>query len=154
MKIVVAIIACAVVLGVAEARAADAPPSASPAAASSKAGEEATEKRKVEDHIGQLRRELEITTSEDPQWERVAQTMRENAQDIDRVIDKRDAAIRTGTAIESLNSYADVVQAHAAAVKKLADAFAALYAEMSESQKKIADEVFSHRHHANAYAKR
>jgi hypothetical protein len=73
--------------------------------------------------------------------------MRENATDLDRAIDKRDAAVASATAIDSLSSYADIIQAHANGVKKLESAFSGLYSAMSDDQKKIADEVFSHRGH-------
>jgi hypothetical protein len=73
--------------------------------------------------------------------------MRENAKDLDLAIDKRDAAVASATAIDNLNSYADIAQAHANGVKKLASAFSGLYSVMSDDQKKEADEVFSHRGH-------
>jgi len=114
---------------------------------------DASEDRKVEAHIRQLRRDLQITAAEEPQWDSVAKTMRENAEEVDRAIDKREAAVRNANAVDNLNSYADVVQAHAMAVKRLADTFAPLYAEMSDSQKKRADEIFTHRHHEKTVAK-
>ena len=159
MKIFIAIIGSIFVLGVADAQMTQTTNAASNgsgryrAAASPRSDDEATEARKVEAHINELHNELKITTAEEPQWSSVAKTMRENAEDIDRVIDKREAAIRTATAVENLNSYADVVQAHAAAVKRLADTFSALYSEMSDSQKKMADEIFSHRRHASSAAR-
>ena len=73
--------------------------------------------------------------------------MRENASDLDRAIDKRDATVAGATAIDNLNSYADIAQVHADGVKKLASSFAGLYSAMSNEQKKEADEVFSHRGH-------
>jgi periplasmic protein CpxP/Spy len=101
----------------------------------------------VEQHIVALHAELKITPAEEPQWKGVADTMRENARDLDRAIDKRDAAAASATAIDDLNSYAAVAQAHADNVKKLAIAFSGLYSVMSDHQKKEADEVFSHRDH-------
>ncbi len=123
------------------------------AATTNKPHEEPAEEKTIQEHINQLHQQLHITASEEPQWESVAKTMRENAQNIDRVIDKREAGVKTATAVEDLNSYADVVQAHAAAVKRLADTFSKLYSEMSDSQKKTADEIFSHRHYSKTAAK-
>jgi hypothetical protein len=77
----------------------------------------------------------------------LAETMRENAIDLDRAIDKREANVASATAIDDLNAYADVAQAHANGVKKLASAFSQLYSVMSDDQKKEADEVFSHGSH-------
>ena len=149
MKILIALIASICALDVANAQIAGGLPRGpenTNAAASKKPGEQAAEERRVENHIERLRHDLRITAAEEPQWNTVAETMRENAKDIDWAIDKRDAALRTNTAVENLNAYADVVQAHAVAVKRLADTFAPLYSEMSNSQKKIADVIFSHRH--------
>jgi hypothetical protein len=156
MNILVAMIATVVIVGVADAQMTNAPPNepgGAQATTSRKSGEEASEERNVNDHIKQLHNELHITAAEEPQWSGVAETMRENARAIDRAIDRRDSTINTATAVDNLESYADVVQTHAAAVKRLADIFAPLYSEMSESQKKMADEIFSHRHHARNVAK-
>jgi protein CpxP len=92
-----------------------------------------------------LHAQLKVTPAEEPQWKQVAETMRENARELDRAIDKRDATIASATAIDNLNSYSDIAQVHANGVKKLASAFSGLYAVMSEAQKKEADVVFSHR---------
>jgi len=101
----------------------------------------------VEKHIKELHATLKITPAEEPQWNEVAQTMRENARELDRAIDKRDANVANATAIDDLNAYADITQTHANGVKKLASAFSGLYSAMSEDQKKEANEVFSHRGH-------
>jgi periplasmic protein CpxP/Spy len=108
----------------------------------------------VEHHITELHAKLKITPAEEPQWKEVAETMRENAKDLDLAIDKRVAAISSATAIDDLNSYAEIAQAHANGVKKLAVAFSSLYSAMSDDQKKLADETFSHRDHARKVASR
>ena len=102
----------------------------------------------VERHIAELHAKLNITGAEETQWKEVAETMRENAKDLDLSIDKRVAAGSTASAIDDLNSYAEIAQTHANGVKKLAVAFSSLYSVMSDDQKKQADEVFSHRNHA------
>ncbi|HWX81536.1 MAG TPA: Spy/CpxP family protein refolding chaperone [Steroidobacteraceae bacterium] len=99
----------------------------------------------VEQRIMELHAQLKITPSEEAQWVQVAVTMRENARDLDQVIDKRDATVASATAIDNLYSYADIAHAHANGVRKLAGAFSGLYAVMTESQKKLADVVFNHR---------
>jgi periplasmic protein CpxP/Spy len=101
----------------------------------------------AEKHIKDLRVSLKITPAEESQWNEVAATMRENAKDLDRAIDKRDATVASATAIDNLNSYADIAEVHASGVKKLASAFSGLYSSMSDEQKREADEVFSHRGH-------
>jgi periplasmic protein CpxP/Spy len=101
----------------------------------------------VEKHIKDLRNKLKITAAEESQWTVVAEAMRDNAQNLDRAIDRRDASVTSATAIDNLNSYADIAQVHATNVKKLASAFSGLYSAMSDDQRKEADEVFSHRGH-------
>ncbi len=71
--------------------------------------------------------------------------MRDNAKTMSDLI--RDLAQKTSTmtAIDDLRSYAAVADAHAAGVKQLIPAFEALYATLSDAQKKNADVVFRHR---------
>jgi protein CpxP len=73
--------------------------------------------------------------------------MHDNAIELDKAIDKREAIVNSATAIDNLNAYGDVAQAHADGVKKLAATFSPLYASMSDDQKKMADDVFAHRTH-------
>jgi protein CpxP len=99
----------------------------------------------VERRITDLHSKLKITPAEESQWKEVAETMRENAKDMDKAIDKRSASLATATAVDDLNSYAEIAQAHANGVKKLAKSFSGLYSMMTDDQKKEADEIFSHR---------
>jgi protein CpxP len=149
MKMIVAVLVSAFVFGAAAAQTTD--QSASPAAANATRSEMAKSDAKrdsaVEQHIAELRTQLKITPAEEPQWKQVAETMRENARDLDRAIDKRDASIASASAIDNLNSYSEIAQVHANGVKKLASAFSGLYSVMSDGQKKEADMVFSHRDH-------
>src|SRR5450830_66833 len=99
---------------------------------------------RVEKHIKELHAKLKITPGEESQWDAVAKVMHDNATELDQVIDKRKANISTATAIDDLNAYADIAQAHADGVRKLSKAFAPLHASMPDDQKKVADEVFLH----------
>jgi periplasmic protein CpxP/Spy len=101
----------------------------------------------VEKHIKDLRAKLKITPAEESQWAAVVQTMRDNVNELDKAIDKREAIVNNATAIDNLNAYGDIAQAHADGVKKLSTAFSPLYASMSDDQKKVADELFGHRVH-------
>jgi periplasmic protein CpxP/Spy len=108
---------------------------------------DAKHEMKVEKHIKELHAKLKITLAEESQWDAVAKVMHDNATQLDQVIDKREANIKTATAVDDLNAYAEIAQAHADGVKKLSEAFSPLYASMSDDQKKVADEVFLHRTH-------
>ncbi|MGO9930304.1 MAG: Spy/CpxP family protein refolding chaperone [Steroidobacteraceae bacterium] len=150
MKVIAAVLVSTFVIGAAVAQTPN--QSASPHAIANStplamAKSDAKRDNAVEQHIAALHAQLKITVAEEPQWKKVAETMRENAKDLDRAIDKRDATIASATAIDNLNSYADIAQAHANGVKKLASAFSGLYSAMSDDQKKQADEVFSDRDH-------
>jgi periplasmic protein CpxP/Spy len=150
MKVIAAILVSTFVAGAAVAQTPDpsagshAPANATPSAM---AKSDARRDNAVEQHISALHAQLGITATEESQWKVVAETMRENAKDLDHAIDARDSSVATATAIDNLNSYAEIAQAHANGVKKLASAFAGLYSAMSGDQQKEADEVFSHRGH-------
>ena len=99
----------------------------------------------VQRRIVDLHTKLGITPAEESLWSAVAQTMQDNAGELDKAIDKREDA--DTTAIGDLNAYGNVVQAHADGIKKLSAVFTPLYASMSDQQKKVADEVFAQAGH-------
>jgi hypothetical protein len=142
MRSIVAILASTLILGTAYA--AGMPESSSDAA---EARADAKHDLRVDNHIKELHAQLKITAAEEPQWDVVARTMRDNAREMDEAMDKREASAQGATAIDNLNSYADVAQAHADGVRKLAKAFSGLYSSMSADQQKLADEQFAHRMH-------
>jgi periplasmic protein CpxP/Spy len=150
MKTITAALTTAFLMTAAQAQApssltAMAPSSGASTAAMTKA--DAKRDMAVEGHIKDVHAQLQITPAEETQWAAVAQTMRDNASEIDQAIDKRKALVTSGSAVDNLNAYGDVAQAHADGVKKLAAAFAPLYASMSDDQKKAADALFAHRTH-------
>src|SRR5579872_4211033 len=57
----------------------------------------------VQRRIVDLHTKLGITPAEESLWTAVAQTMRDNANDLDKAIDKRENA--DATAIDDLNAY-------------------------------------------------
>jgi hypothetical protein len=96
---------------------------------------------RVESHLLDLHKKLKITDAQEPQWRAIADVMRANASAIDELMDKREAH---KTAIDDLNAYGAMAQAHADGIKKLSDVFTPLYASMSDAQKKMADDAFVH----------
>src|SRR5215469_11876462 len=128
--------------------AAPAAPSAAPAAPSTapamKAAPTKTSKRLsgVEARIKSLHSKLKITAAQEPQWQQVAQVMRDNAADIEKMVSERNAKLKTMTAVDNLQTYSDIAQAHADGLKKLVPVFDTLYGTMSDAQKKVADGVF------------
>lgn len=143
MKIVTTVVLASCFVGAAYAQTPPAPASAP--AASTKM--DAKRDMRIEQHIKDLHAKLKITAAEETQWATVAKTMRDGAGELDQVLDKREATIGTASAVDDLNAYADIAQAHADSVKKLSAVFAPLYASMPDDQKKLADEVFTQRAH-------
>jgi hypothetical protein len=99
----------------------------------------------VEARVKSLHDALQITAAQEPQWQAVAEVMRDNGKTTGALIEERMAKAKTMTAIEDLRSYEAIADAHAAGIKKLIPALETLYATMSDAQKKNADTVFRHR---------
>ena len=125
---------------------AQASPAASPAA-------KATHANRVEARTKSLHDGLKITAAQEPQWQAVADVMRDNAKAMGALIRDRAAKMKTMTAIDDLHSYAAIADAHAAGVKKLVTAFEPLYASLSDAQKKAADAMFQRRPHPSRHKK-
>jgi periplasmic protein CpxP/Spy len=98
-----------------------------------------------ETRIKHLHDQLQITAGEESQWHTVAQVMLNNASAINDAVQDRVRMSKTMTAMNDLKSYEAIVDAHADGIKKLATAFAPLYAAMPEAQQKHADAVFGRR---------
>lgn len=121
-------------------------PSAAPAAPATPAPRARTGRRGgtrgIEARIADLHKRLKITAAQEAQWKQVADIMRQNAADVEAAIKDRIQNRSTMNAMENLNSYQKVAQAHDAGLQRLIPAFQTLYDSMSDAQKKNADEVF------------
>jgi hypothetical protein len=119
-------------------------PPAAPAQAAP-APTKATHSSKVDVRIKSLHAQLKITPEEEQEWSVVAQTMRDNAAEMDKLVQQRTQQ-RTGmSAVDDMKSYEAIVQAHADEMQKLVPAFEALYAKMPAAQQKRADTVINQR---------
>ena len=98
--------------------------------------------QKVEQRIKTLHDKLKITPQEENDWQAVAQTMRNNEAEITQLIMERHQNAAGMTAVDDLQSYQKITQAHADGLTKMISSFQTLYNDMSDSQKKNADEVF------------
>jgi protein CpxP len=143
MKIISAVLASAFLISGAYAQS-PAPPASSHHAMMKT---DAQRSMDAETHIKAMHAKLKITPAEEAQWAKVAQTMRDNASELEKAIDKRQAMVGSATALDNLNAYGDIAQAHVDGVKKLAAAFSPLYSSMPDDQKKLADDVFAQRMH-------
>jgi predicted small secreted protein len=101
---------------------------------------------RVEARIKSLHDRLRVTSAQEPQWSAVAQTMRDNAREMQEAIAQRQQA-RGLTAVDDLKAFEVIADTHSQGLEKLIPAFQALYDTMSDDQKRNADAIFSKRHH-------
>ncbi len=85
----------------------------------------------------------------------VKQVMLDDAKAMDKLTQARVEHAKDMNAVDNLESYSEITDAHADAIKKLIPVFADLYASMSGAQKKEADAPFrrhGHRHEVHKHA--
>jgi periplasmic protein CpxP/Spy len=98
----------------------------------------------VEQRITQLHAELKIAPDQESKWNSVAQAMRDNAANMEKLVaEKKQTAPQNMTAVDDLQTYQEFAQAHVDGLKNLTSAFKSLYDSMSDQQKKNADQVFA-----------
>lgn len=100
---------------------------------------------RVEARIKSLHTQLKITSEQEDKWNAVADAMRDNAATLDQLAQQRAAERTKMSAVDDLQSYEKIADAHADGLKKLVPAFSTLYDSMSDAQKKNADNIFSQR---------
>jgi hypothetical protein len=102
---------------------------------------------RTEARIKDLHATLKITPDQEDLWNKVTQVMRDDAKTMDALNQARFEKAKDMTAVEDLKSYSEVAQAHADGLKNFITVFEALYAGMSDDQKKDADTLFRHGSH-------
>ncbi len=113
-----------------------------PQAAGAPAATQSQVQAAAEQRIAGLQAQLAITPAQAPQWNAFAQVMRENAQSTDALFRQRAAGAQSMNAVANMQSYAQISRAYADGTEKLAAAFQALYATLSEPQRQAADTLF------------
>ena len=109
---------------------------------------------RTEARIKDLQAKLKITPAQEELWNKVTQVMRDNAKTMDALMQARFEKAKAMTAVEDLKSYGEITQAHADGLKNFIPVFEALYAGMSDEQKKEADTLFRYGgHHRKAKGK-
>lgn len=96
----------------------------------------------VEERIKNLHAKLGITQDQEKEWSDVAQAMRDSEANVATQIQARHRTNVSMSAVDDLESYQSVAQAHADGLKNVITAFKTLYGNMSDAQKKNADKVF------------
>jgi len=97
---------------------------------------------RMEARIAELHQRLAITPAQEEQWRKLADTMRENAKEVEAKAYEREQALDTMSVIDDLRSYEALAKVHAENLGRLVEEFEPLYASMSPEQKKRADEEF------------
>ena len=97
----------------------------------------------VEQRIATLKTALKITPDLEPKWTKVAQAMRDNASQMEKLVaTKRAIPPEKTTAVDDLKTYQEFTQARLDGLKNLTSSFKSLYDSMPADQKKNADQVF------------
>jgi LTXXQ motif family protein len=96
----------------------------------------------VEQRVAMLHASLKITPAEEAQWTPVAQAMRDNEANMQKLMAETTAKPHPLSAVDDLRTYERFTQAHVGGLKNLISSFETLYQAMPESQKALADQVF------------
>ena len=107
--------------------------------------------RHIDGRIAYLKAELKITPQQEPQFDRVAQAMRDNAAAKDQAMQKmRGDRDQPKNAVERLELRQQLAAERAQDSQRFLDAFKPLYASLSDDQKKAADDMLTrHGHHGH-----
>ena len=96
----------------------------------------------TEAHIAQLQVAMMITKDQEALWNNLVQVMRENAQEMDTIAKDRSNGAKKMNAVDRLNLHAQIIETHFHQLQKFIPPFDALYASMSDEQKKRTDILF------------
>jgi hypothetical protein len=97
----------------------------------------------VEQRITMLKTSLKITPDQEKKWDAVAQSMRDNASKMEKLVaTKRAIPPEKTTAVDDLKTYQEFTEVRLDGLKHLNSAFKSLYDAMNPEQKKNADMVF------------
>ena len=102
-------------------------------------GQPAAPPQNVEANIAALRQRLQITPAQEPQFNAVANVMRENAR-AEASAPQQPAP--GATAVDDLRAFIRYSEIELAGLKKMLPALDALYASLSPAQQKAADAAF------------
>ena len=106
--------------------------------------------RHIEGRIAYLKAELKITDAQAPQFDAVANVMRDNAKAMhDAFQSLRGDQNQPRTALSQLEARAKLAQLRAEGEAKMLAAFRPLYQALSPDQQKAADEMVGHHGHGH-----
>ena len=97
----------------------------------------------VERRISQLRTEIKITPDEQKSFDDFAATMRQDAAQMNEAINKGATLPASATAVDRMQTYAEMSQVHAQNMQQLAASFTTFYNTLTPQQKKTVDASFA-----------
>lgn len=107
---------------------------------------------RTDGRIAFLKAELKITPAQTPAFDAFAGVLRQNAEEMTIAMKKaqedhaNDTVKKRPTALEQMERHADRAKVQAAQSQRYLDAFKPLYAQLSDEQKKTADEILARGH--------
>ncbi len=96
----------------------------------------------VNQRIATLKSQLGITAAELPLWDSFAAVMHDNAAQTQALFAERASNAARMSAVENMNSYAEIARSYADSTQRLATAFDSLYLGLSDAQRQKADALF------------
>jgi len=96
----------------------------------------------AEARIKQLQVALNITDAQKPLWNNLTQVMRENAEEMDALTKDMRENTMTMNAVERMKFHNQISESRLIQQTKFLPVFEALYASMSDAQKKTTDTIF------------
>lgn len=95
----------------------------------------------VEGRLAYLKSELDITASQSAAWDAYASAVEARVEAMKGMHQSMSSAMHEGTALERMDARISAMEGMLAAMKELKPATEALYAALSDEQKKIADDL-------------
>ncbi len=96
----------------------------------------------VEAQLGNIKKRLNITAAQQPQFDEFATVVKQNAQAMEALMQKA-AQGAEKSAVDGLRTAASFAQTEADNLKRLVPALELLYASLTDQQKRTADQLFS-----------
>jgi protein CpxP len=93
----------------------------------------------IDSQIADLQKRLKITDAQKPQFDAFVQVVRQNAQTMEALVQQEQKAAHN--AVDDLRSSVKIAQEEADGLKRLLPPMEALYASLSDQQKRTADQL-------------
>lgn len=96
----------------------------------------------VDSRLAEIKKQLNITAAQQPQFEQFASVVKQNAQSMETLMQKAEQSSQPN-AVEGLRTAANFAETEAENLKRLVPALESLYGTLSDQQKRAADRLFN-----------